>query len=77
MRVIAKLDIKVAVQDQPDDLLEQFIAPGGQSEGAFLRRVFLLDVDSPDRSPSIAFHSQHCDDGIDFCQTHAVNGFFR
>src|SRR5260370_27980695 len=77
VRVITKLDIKVAVQDEPDDLLEQFVAPGGQSEGAFLRRAFLLDVDTPHAGPSIAFSSQRCVDGIDFLQTHAINGFFR
>src|SRR5260370_13217746 len=77
VRVIAELDIKVAVQDEPDDLLEQFVAPGGQSEGAFLRRVFLLDVDTPHGGPSIAFSSQRCDVGIDFRHTHAINGFFR
>src|SRR5450759_3359492 len=56
--VVAELRFKVGREDQPKNLLKQLVRPGWHPQWTHLLRAFLLDVDTSDWCPSVAFISK-------------------
>ena len=51
MRAVAELWLIVGLQDEPDDLSEQFVRPGGHPKRALPGGPWLVDVHPFDRRP--------------------------
>src|SRR6266498_3048234 len=73
----AKLRLKVGRENEPNDFLKQFVRPGWHPQGTHFFRVFLLDVDASNGSPSIAFISQELNDSVYLAQGHCVHRLRR
>src|SRR5215469_5813321 len=75
VRTDAELRLVISFQHQPDNFLNELVAPSRYSQWAFLCRVFLLDIDAPDWFPVIPLVSEKVYNLLNAFERHAVNGF--
>src|SRR6266511_3365868 len=70
---VGELRLVIRFQKGADHFLQQLVRPCRQPQRALLRRVLLVDVGAPDRSPPIALVSQRLNDRLNLPQAHAVH----
>src|SRR5260370_2339209 len=70
----AKLRLKIGVENEAHDFLQQFIRPGLNTKWAFPTILF-RDVDTPGRTPLIPLVSHCIYDSSNFIPGHAICAF--
>src|SRR5438128_1142440 len=77
VRVVRELWLEVRFQNHPDDLLQQFVRPGGDAERSLFLRALFRDVYPACRVPPIPLMAEEFDDVRDLLLRHPVHGVAR
>src|SRR5258708_8248885 len=72
MRMVTKCPLKIAVQDGPDYLSQEFVAPDGHAERSFLP-IFLRHIGSPRWLPLVSSYPHSRNAAPDFFHFHTIS----